>query len=71
MVVPNEVIVKHTGQNAYRFMGSAEDLESNPRTNAIWSLTKSKWTKYDVGNGEFFIWYDVREYELSSPNVIG
>ena len=60
------MIVKHTGQNAYRFMGSSGDLESDPRTNAMWMTKRAKWTKYDVDDGGMFVWYDVREYDLFS-----
>ncbi len=47
--VPNEVVVKHSGYNAYRFMGSTKDLEMEPQTKALLESKRNTWTGFMVG----------------------
>ena len=62
LVVPNEVVCKHAGNNAYWFMRTTAELEADPQMKALLDTKRNCWFGYLIGKeGKFFIWYDVQE----------
>jgi len=68
IVVPGEVVVRHSGSNAYRFMGHSSDLQDDPEVKSLFDSKRGYWCGWTLEkipqdeNGKFFIWYDMQAY---------
>lgn len=66
VVVPGEVAVRHSGSNAYRFLGRSSDLQDDPEVKSLFESKRGTWSAWQLGkipqeeDARLFLWYDIQ-----------